>query len=272
MENHPDVTVIISTYNQPDWLRLVLHSYETQLFENFEIILADDGSNRETQGVVEAFQQTSNLRITHLWQEDQGFRKTKILNKAIEKAAADYLIFTDGDCLAKNDFIRFHLSERAEKSALSGGYVKLTERVSRIITKEHILKQECFNKDWLLANGQPNSFKLLKLTRSKRMALFLNKITTTKATFDGMNVSCWKEDILAVKGFDERMEYGGEDREVGERMMYNGVKFKQIRYGSSGLHLYHERPYKTDRAELLNKKIRHETKKNKSTITNFGLK
>ena len=87
-----------------------------------------------------------------------------------------------------------------------------------------------------------------------------------------MNVSCYRADIIAVNGFDERMHYGGEDREVGERMMNNGIKFLQIRYSAICLHLYHNRPYKNIEATLLNKEIRQKTRQNKSKWTAFGIK
>lgn len=272
MQWTPEVSVIISTYNQPRWLDLVLYSYRKQSFKDFEIIIADDGSDEETASVIKPYIEASDILVHHIWQKDQGFRKTKILNKAILESKAQYLIFTDGDCIARQDFVSLHWDHRKVKTALSGGYVKLSKEVSQTITKEVISNQSCFDRTWLLNHGQKNSFKLNKLTKSRTKAAILNSITTTKATFDGMNVSCWKEDILAVRGFDERMGYGGEDREVGERMMNNGVKFRQFRYGSSCLHLYHERPYKLNEVATSNQNIRKETKKNRATITNFGIK
>jgi glycosyltransferase involved in cell wall biosynthesis len=270
--NKIDVSVIISTYNQPQWLRNVLWSYGTQTFENFEIIIADDGSTHETQAVIDDFVKDSKLKITHVWQEDDGFQKTKILNKAILKCSADYLIFTDGDCMARQDFVEMHFKMKRANACLSGGYVKLNQDISEAITKNDIESQNCFSKQWLLTKGLQKSFKLNKLTASGFKAWFLNSFTPTKATFDGMNVSVWKKDVLQVNGFDERMAYGGEDRELGERLMNNGVKFIQARYSLICVHLYHERPYKNELALATNKAIRNDTRLNKSTFTQFGIK
>ncbi|TCK66735.1 glycosyltransferase involved in cell wall biosynthesis [Winogradskyella wandonensis] len=272
MSQQLKASVIISTYNQPNWLELVLYSYHLQTIKEFEIIIADDGSDNKTKAVIDTFSEKTQISVTHLWQEDNGFQKTKILNKAIVAASSDYLIFTDGDCIARNDFVETHLKLKRTNSALSGGYFKLTKAISDKITKDSIKQQKCFDTNWLLAEGQPKSFKLNKLTTSKKKAAFLNWITPTKATFDGMNVSCYKKDILAVNGFDERMQYGGEDREVGERMMNNGIRFLQIRYSAICLHLFHERPYKNEEAEKFNKEIRKITRSTKSTYTNFGIK
>ena len=87
-----------------------------------------------------------------------------------------------------------------------------------------------------------------------------------------MNVSCFKADILAVNGFDERMQYGAEDREVGERMMHNGIKFLQVRYSAICVHLHHERPYRNEEIIQKNNLIRRETKLNKARFTKFGIK
>ena len=271
MISKPKVTVIISTYNQPKWLDLVIYSYTLQTEKNFEIIIADDGSTYETKLVINNYINTSSLIIYHIWQPDQGFQKTKILNRAIVASNSDYLLFTDGDCIARKDFVETHLRLRKKNYVLSGGYFKLIKTLSEDMNKNHITQQDCFNKNWLISNGQPKSFKLNKFIKSKTVASLLNRFTTTKATFDGMNTSCYKMDLVAVNGFDERMRYGGEDREVGERMKNNGVRFIQIRYSAICVHLYHERAYVNQAMFKENKIIRLETKKGKRRWTAFGI-
>ncbi|MBU2928975.1 glycosyltransferase family 2 protein [Winogradskyella psychrotolerans] len=271
MQSNLQATIIISTFNKPEWLKLVLFSFDIQTTKKFEIIVADDGSDEKTKAVIDQFSEHSDLKVIHVWQEDDGFQKTKILNKAMLASNTDYLIFTDGDCIARKDFVQTHLDLRKLKYALSGGYFKLTDDVSKKINTQVISDQKCYEKDWLIAEGQPATFKMNKLTKSKIKSKFLNVITPTKATFDGMNVSCWKSDILAVNGFDERMKYGGEDREVGERMMNNGIRFLQIRYSAICVHLHHDRPYENEDTTRLNKQIRKATKREKRTYTKHGI-
>jgi len=264
-------SVIISTYNKPLWLQKVLWSYEVQTETNFEIIIADDGSTIETKNLIDEFKAKSKLSITHVWQEDKGFRKTKILNKAILETSSEYLIFTDGDCIARKDFVATHLKMQKNNCFLSGGYFKLSESISKLISNETIENQFCFDANWLIKNGLNKTFKANKLTSFGFKAWFLNAFTPTKATFDGMNVSGWKQDILAVNGFDERMEYGGEDRELGERLMNHGIKFIQARYSVICLHLYHERPYAKKTKIEENKRLRKKTKQSKSKYTKHGI-
>ena len=269
--NRAEVSVIISTYNQPNWLKKVLWSYEQQSFKDFEIIIADDGSEEATKTLVQDFIKNSAMNINHIWQKDNGFQKTKILNKAILKSTTNYLIFTDGDCMARKDFVERHLELRQENCALSGGYFKLNVEVSEAISKEDIINQSCFESEWLQNKGQEKNFKMNKLKAHGKKAWFLNTFTPTKATFDGMNVSVWKKDALAVNGFDERMKYGGEDREFGERLMNNGIKFIQARYSLVCLHLHHERPYKNESVLNENKKIRRDTKRTSAVSTPYGI-
>jgi glycosyltransferase involved in cell wall biosynthesis len=264
-------SLIISTYNQPEWLRKALWSYEHQTEKNFEIIIADDGSTSETKQVIDDFIATTNFLVQHVWQKDKGFRKTSILNKAIVESSSEYLIFTDGDCVARQDFIEKHLEMRQKGGFLSGGYFKLPLDISESLTKNDIISKTCFSAKWLLSKGLKKTFKLNKLTSTGFKEWFLNTFTPTSATWDGCNVSGWKADVLKVNGFDVRMEYGGEDREIGERLMNLGIKGIQARYSLITLHLHHDRPYQNVASTEKNNKIRAETKKAKSMYTNFGI-
>ena len=102
------LSVIISTYNQPQWLEKVVWGYAAQTHRDFELLIADDGSTPETGRTVERLRLESGLAIRHVWHEDHGFRKCAILNHAILDANADYLVFTDGDCIPRRDFLTQH--------------------------------------------------------------------------------------------------------------------------------------------------------------------
>ena len=126
-------SVILSTYNQPAWLRLTLYGYLFQTDPAFEIVIADDGSGEETRELIERFKTTSDLHIQHVWHADAGFQKCTILNKAIKAAKGDYLILSDGDCVPRNDFIAVHKAHADPGFYLSGGYFKLPMQTSHAI-------------------------------------------------------------------------------------------------------------------------------------------
>ena len=264
------IGVIISTYNNPAWLEKTLWSYEIQTRRADEIIIADDGSREETRLLIERFK--TRLPIRHVWHEDQGFRKTKILNEALKVATADYLIFTDQDCVARPDFIATHERYAEEGYLLSGGYFKLPMTISQLLSQEDITTGRTFCLSWLREQGLKWNFKCTKLIQNTFFARFMNTITPTHATWNGMNSSGWRKDILEVNGFDERMQYGGEDREMGERLFNKGIKAKQIRYSAIVLHLDHGRPYVNEEAWKINNTIRKETKSKHLTVTPYGIR
>jgi glycosyltransferase involved in cell wall biosynthesis len=266
-----DISVIISTYNSPEWLKKVLYGYNTQTYRNFEVIIADDGSDETTKNSIIEIQKEVFFPIIHVWHEDNGFQKTIILNKAIIATVTDYILMTDGDCIPREDFIEQHIKQREEGYFLSGGYYKLPMNLSENINKEDIYSGKCFDIKWLKNNGINYSFKNSKFISNGLRSSLLNYITPTNASWNGHNASGWKKDFLAVNGFDERMQYGGEDREFGERLMNLGILSKQIRYSTVCIHLDHARGYVKPEMIEKNLQIRRDTKSFKRTWTDFGI-
>ena len=265
------ISLIISTYNATEWLEKVLWGYNNQILKNFEMVIADDGSGPETKDLIDRMAKEVFYPIIHVWQEDDGFQKSRILNKALLACNADYIVMSDGDCIPRNDFLQVHEDNKELGYFISGGYFKLPMDISHMITKEDILTGICFDKTWLKDRGLKKSFKNNKLTTTKAKATFLNKITTTNSTWNGHNASGWKKDILQANGFDERMQYGGQDRELGERLINLGLKGKQFRYSAICLHLDHKRGYKNQESIDKNLAIRDGVKKNNITFTPFGI-
>lgn len=274
MKSHskPEISIIISTYNSESWLEKVLWSYHAQTIMNFEIVIADDGSMQPTFDLIDKMKEAVHYPITHVWHEDNGFQKSQILNKAITACNADYILMSDGDCLAREDYVQVHMDNREEGYFLSGGYFMLPMDISKSITKNDIISQQCFQLKWLRKQGLKATFKNNKLTARGIKQKLLNAITPTNASWNGHNASGWKKDILAINGFDERMQYGGQDREMGERLFNLGIKSKQIRYSAICLHLDHPRGYKNQESIDKNRAIRATTKKENKIWTDFGIK
>ncbi len=265
------VSVIFSTYNSVSWLEKTLWGWAAQSHKDFELIIADDGSSKETENKINEIKGKFNLDINHVWQGDEGFQKSRILNKAIMASTSDYLIFTDGDCIPRKDFISTHVNFAEGGYFLSGGYFKLPLETSYTIQKEDVFNENVFNVKWLVEHGLKWSYKTLKLTSESWLEKPLNKYTPAGAPWNGHNSSGWKSDILAVNGFDERMQYGGQDRELGERLFNRGIKSKQIRYSAIVLHLDHSRGYNTKESIDKNLVIRTNTKSNKVIWTEYGI-
>ena len=265
------VSVIFTTYNSPEWLEKVLWGFFYQTYKDFEIVIADDGSSGETRALIEAMRMQTGMSIRHEWQEDEGFRKGRILNKAILAAENEYIVFTDGDCIPRRDFVEVHVRESAIGCFLSGSYYKLPMSTSKKITKEDIASGRCFDVSWLRENGLPWGRKTLKLRARGKWAKLLNKLTPTQCNLKGSNASAWKSDILAVNGYDERMAWGGQDREFGIRLINSGVKPKHVRYDAIVVHLDHSRGYKDPEMVASNKKLRLKNEREGVTTTDYGI-
>ena len=267
----PKISVIVSTYNAEEWLKKVLWGFNCQIFKNFEVVVADDGSGPKTKALLDEISEEVFYNIIHVWQEDDGFQKSRILNKAVEACNANYIIMTDGDCIPREDFVEVHYINKERGHFISGGYYMLPMNISKMITLDDIEQQNCFNLQWLKEKGIPKTFKNNKLRARGILSSFLNTITPTNASWNGHNSSGWKKDILNVNGFDERMQYGGQDRELGERLFNFGIKSKQLRYSAVCVHLDHKRGYKTPESIAKNLAIRRETRNQRVVWTHYGI-
>jgi len=263
--------VVITTYNSPVWLEKVLWGYENQTDTDFEVIIADDGSDNDTKKVINNFINRGKLNILHVWHEDKGFRKTVILNKAILATKSDYLMFTDGDCIPRKDIVEVHKENSQEGYYCSAGYFKMCMQASENVTEQDIKRGEVFRYTWLVRQGQPRTFKFLKLLAQGVVRDLLNSFTPASATWNGANSSAYKSDILSVNGFDERLQYGGLDRELGERLVNKGIKGLQIRYSAICVHLDHKRGYESSEIWNKNKAIRKSVVENQLDWTKYGI-
>lgn len=267
----PSISVIFTTYNQPKWLHKVLVGFSVQTFTDFEVIIADDGSGAETQEVIENAKRWAPYPIKHVWIPDTGYHKCDILNLAIAQAEASYLVFTDGDCIPRRDFLAVHWAHKSPRHFLSGGAARLPMGISLAISDEDIRSGRAFDKSELNKLVPGERVRSLKLSKCPWVSALMNSISTVKASWNGNNSSCYKEHILAVNGMDERMKYGGQDRQLGERLTNIGIKGKLVRYKATMVHLDHKRGYVTEEGWKFNNQLRQETRSKKITWSPYGL-
>ncbi len=266
-----NLSVIVSTYNQHEWLKKVLHGYLKQSHKDFEILIADDGSDERTKAIIEEFRSISNFPIKHIWHEDKGYQRQTILNVALLAAENDYIIMTDGDCIPRSDFLAIHTGHARKGKFLSGGYCKLPMELSHRLTLEDISSGRAFDTTYLAKCGLRELSPRFKLGIPISLGPVIDSITPTKATWNNCNASGWKEDLIAVNGFNEDMQYGGADRELGERLANYGVTGLQIRYQAIVLHLDHKRGYKTPETMKKNQTIRDEVVTSRSSWCPNGI-
>ncbi|MDE2877424.1 glycosyltransferase [Candidatus Palauibacter soopunensis] len=265
------LSVILSTYEAPDELERALWGYSAQKRDGFEIVVADDGSGPETCDRIERLRASTGLAISHVWQEDDGFRKCRILNRAIVEARGDYLILSDGDCIPREDFVDTHARLARPGFFVSGGRVRLSSAAGTRIEREDVLDGSLFESTWLDETGALSRKRdRSKLGRAPRRAAWFDRMTTTRATWNGHNASAWKTDLLRVNGFDERMTYPVEDRELGERLRNAGIRPVQARHRAVCAHVEHDRPWLDPDAQARNERLRAETRGVPRPLRIFG--
>ena len=230
------LSVIFTTYNATAWLEKVLWGFACQSHGEFEVIIADDGSKPETGTLISRLKGETGLDITHVWHEDDGFRKCRILNKAILQAAHEYIVFTDGDCIPHRDFLKTHAAIATPGRFASGSYFRLSLPASEAIERSHVESGECFKPEWLQAQGMPCSKQMRRLVASPLVDRIMSPLTMRSCTLKGGNAGVWRSDLLAANGYDERLGYGGQDREHGVRLQNAGIRPLNARYKTTCIH------------------------------------
>ena len=225
------VSLIITTYNRPEALLLVLQSVEKQSSSILEVIIADDGSSIETEELIIKFQESTHLKVIHSWQENNGFRAAKSRNRAIAKSNAEYIILIDGDMILHKDFVQDHINNAEKGFFIQGTRVLLSKG-----TTQDVLKRMRVNLSFL-SNGVKNRKNLI---HSNFLSKIFQKKTKHLRGIKTCNMSFFKEDCIHINGFNNDFEgWGREDTEFAVRLINSGVLRKNLRFSAIQFHLWH---------------------------------
>ena len=265
----PRISVILSTYNRPDALEMVLRSLEAQTCEDFEVIIADDGSRDDTREMILQFQSASKLIVKQVWHEDDGFRAAAIRNKAVAASEGEYLVFLDGDCMVFPDFLAEHARLRAPDRFTTGNRILLNRSFTEDVLSRQLPLYKWTFAQWFMARFKGQTNRLLPLLR---LSLgFLRKLTPRK--WHGVktcNLGVWRQDFFDVNGFDESYQgWGYEDSDLVIRIMNKGVFRLEGRFAIPVMHLWHplnHSPSTNDNLQRL-----HTVLKSSSTWVNDGV-
>jgi glycosyltransferase involved in cell wall biosynthesis len=242
------ISVLLATYNWPEALSMCLHSLNAQTDMGFEVIIADDGSRFDTTELFQQFQFVARFPLRHIWHEDIGFRKAKILNTAITLSHGDYLVFLDGDCLVQPDFIARHRSLARQGHMVTGSRVLLNDMLTSSMLSEQ-------TQAGLLHNVWSFQQFLLRLP-VLRCRSWVNKFLPFFVKFPfnslrvysqfvwrrikGCNMACWKSDAQKIGGFDPSLTgWGHEDADFVFRLQDSGVRRISGAWATEVLHLHH---------------------------------
>jgi len=239
--------VIIPTYNAPDALAAVLDGYFAQQGQEFELIVADDGSTDDTRRLVEGYARRAPFPFRHVWQEDRGFRLAAIRNRALAATRADYVIFTDGDCIPSRHFVAAHCRLAEPGRFLAGNRVMLSARLTERVLREHLPIYDWGGWQWLhlwFARDAKRIWPLLILPDGAFRKWKPQRWHGVKTC----NFSAWRSDLLAVNGLDESYSgWGREDSDLVIRLLHAGIRHKSGRFATPVFHLWHR---ESDRGQL----------------------
>lgn len=233
-------SVIVTTYNRPDALELVLRGFAAQADRDFELLIADDGSTDETRQVIERFRPNAPFAVQHVWQEDAGFRAAAIRNKASLQSRGDYLIFTDGDCVPAPDFVANHRRLAEPGYFLAGNRILLSESFSADAVAQQLPIFNWPMSMWRTVRHRGGINRLMPLLRLP-LPGFVRKLPSRR--WEGVktcNLSLWRSDFERINGFDERYcGWGLEDSDLVIRLLRAGVQHKSARFAAPVFHLWH---------------------------------
>ena len=245
--------VIVTTYNRPDALAAVLEGYLAQIGATFELIVADDGSTADTGEVVTRYAARAPFPLRHVWQEDRGFRAAAARNRALAATQAEYIIFTDGDCIPRRDFVARHCLLAERGCFLVGNRVLLSAGFTRRALTEHLPLHQWGALRWLAARCTGGINRWLPLL-SLGDGAWRHSAPRRWEGAKTCNLSAWRADLARVNGLDESYSgWGLEDSDLVIRLLHAGIRHKNARFATPVLHLWHR---ENDRSLLPENRLR----------------
>lgn len=227
--NLPEISLILNTYNQPGALEKALAGLAEQTLFPTEVVVADDGSGPETAAVIRRWSDRGLFPLKHVWQEHGGFRRSRILNRAITASRGKYLVFLDGDCVPHRRFVEDHAA-----LAEAGCWVQGRRCYIDMSAAEN------FSADFGSVLGCILAGKLSGAAKAFRWPFAKIKRNQSREGILGCNLAIWKEDLVAVNGYDESFEgWGREDSDLGFRLYHLGRRRKLVHGRAILYHLNH---------------------------------
>ena len=207
------VSLLISSYNQPNALALVFEGVLTQTQAIDELVIGDDGSQPDTRELVEQFRERAPFTVHYEWQEDRGFRKSRALNLAIRRSAGDFVLFLDGDCIPPPSWAERYVRELSGRTDFAtAGYVLMDLERTQAMQQEVIAEGRI---DEGVTDAEVEAFA--KIHKKERLYALLRKKKKPKIL--GGNWACKRTSLYDVNGYDERFDgFGKEDSDIRNRL------------------------------------------------------
>lgn len=241
MTAKPKASVIIAIYKDIEALHCILMGLARQAEKAFEVIVTEDDEDPIVADYI-ANKAPKSLNLHHLSQEDNGFRKTRAVNRAIASAQSDYLIFLDGDCIPHSRFVEMHLKHAEPTRICTGRRLNLGPKESTKIRKQPELAEKLENRLMLTLHAIPlHKDGVRDYEVGFPSTLFHILAKNRQLGIMGCNFSCYKADMEKINGYNEDLPgIGGEDDDLEWRFNGLGMFTKNIKFQAATYHLYHD--------------------------------
>jgi len=227
------VALVITTYERPDALAAVLASVARQTAPPAEVVIADDGSGEPTREVIRRFTAHSSVPMRYVSQPHEGFRLTRLRNLAIAATSMDYLVFVDGDMVLHPDFMADHAQQARRGRFTQGVRVRADAALTRALLADPATHTRFFTAGL-------GVLRRIYLLHSLALAALTRRAANVFVAIKGCNQAFWRDDLVRVNGFNERIQgWGPEDKELCARLENAGVRRQTLLFGGIAVHLDH---------------------------------
>jgi glycosyltransferase involved in cell wall biosynthesis len=230
----PPASVVVSTFNGPDHLEMVLAGFARQTTKDFELLVADDGSGEETAAVIEEARRAGfPAPLIHVWQPDAGYRKARAVSWAVLNSRGRHLIFCDGDCVPPARMVERHLRAGGANTLVVGGYIRTTPEQAASLDVEAI---RAGRHETLISLRQRARLQW----RHVQNLWYIASGAKRRPKIGGANVSVDRDTFYAVNGFDLNYQNSGrEDSDLRNRLRLHGARARCIWHSCIVVHLWH---------------------------------
>jgi len=249
------ITIIISIYKNIKALKVVLDSLLKQTHPVDEIIISEDGRDKN---VADFVSKLDIKNLIHLTQEDLGWRKNIALNNSIRKSSGEYLIFIDGDVVLHPRFVEGHIYCSQPKRVCAGKRVELGPKYSQRLI-DGSLSIEKLSSSFIrrIISLHQDSVRHYEDGIYIKPQGYIYKNIVQKKNINyliGCNFSCYKKDIQSINGFDEEYKNPsvGEDVDINWRFRADGTEVISCRNIANVYHLWHKKGFGSVDANINN--------------------
>lgn len=226
--------LVVTTHERADALARVLVAVAAQTRPPDELVVADDGSGPATAAVVARHAAAADYPVHHAWQPHDGFRAGRARNAAIARTSCAYVILLDGDMVPHPEFVADHLALARTGHYSQGVRILLDEPATRRLLAPRS------RPPGILAPGI-GLRRRAYAWRSPRLARLLRTASNGLVSVKACNQGFWREDLVAVNGFDEAITgWGSEDKDLCARLDNAGIRRQTLLFAALAWHLAHE--------------------------------